>query len=240
MSNANEVVVRYLAAWNEPEPKRRRELVAKAWTDDGTYVDAARDGKGHDSLDAMIAAAQGHFPATGCVWRAASRHITTTCASAGSRAVRRRRHSTSRAPTSWSWAATAASSRWSASSTQRPRALEGGRDGQEKCCDLDRRRCRRRPCHRRRPASGARTTGMTRSSFSRRRRREPVPCRLGHRQARGLHPCLGLNADIWEYQLVELADQGLRCVAYDRRGHGRSSHRGAVTTTTGWPTTWRR
>ena len=62
MSNANEVVVRYLAAWNEPEPKRRRELVAKAWTDDGTYVDAARDGKGHDSLDAMIATAQGHFP----------------------------------------------------------------------------------------------------------------------------------------------------------------------------------
>jgi hypothetical protein len=62
MSNANEAVVRYLAAWNEPEPRKRRELVAKAWTDDGTYVDAARDGGGHDSLDAMIAAAQGHFP----------------------------------------------------------------------------------------------------------------------------------------------------------------------------------
>jgi hypothetical protein len=62
MSNANEVVVRYLAAWNETEPKRRRELVAKAWTDDGTYVDAAREGRGHDSLDAMIATAQGHFP----------------------------------------------------------------------------------------------------------------------------------------------------------------------------------
>ena len=62
MSNFNEVAVRYLAAWNEPEPKRRRELVAKAWTDDGTYVDAAREGRGHDSLDAMIATAQGHFP----------------------------------------------------------------------------------------------------------------------------------------------------------------------------------
>src|SRR3979409_1015085 len=62
MSNLNEVVVRSLAAWNEPEAKRRRELVAKAWTDDGTYVDAAREGHGHDSLDAMIATAQGHFP----------------------------------------------------------------------------------------------------------------------------------------------------------------------------------
>lgn len=36
----------------------------------------------------------------------------------------------------------------------------------------------------------------------------------------------GLNADIWEYQLVELVDQGMRCVAYDRRGHGRSSDPG--------------
>lgn len=36
----------------------------------------------------------------------------------------------------------------------------------------------------------------------------------------------GLNADIWEHQLVELVDQGLRCVAYDRRGHGRSSDPG--------------
>src|SRR4029453_6695094 len=62
MSNANEVVVRYLAAWNEPEPKRRRELVAKAWTGGGPYVDAARGGNGHDSLDALIATAQGHFP----------------------------------------------------------------------------------------------------------------------------------------------------------------------------------
>jgi pimeloyl-ACP methyl ester carboxylesterase len=35
-----------------------------------------------------------------------------------------------------------------------------------------------------------------------------------------------LNADIWEYQLTELVDQGLRCIAYDRRGHGRSSDPG--------------
>jgi len=35
-----------------------------------------------------------------------------------------------------------------------------------------------------------------------------------------------LNADLWEYQMVELAERGLRCVAYDRRGHGRSSDPG--------------
>lgn len=62
MSTVNEVVVGYLAAWNEREPAKRRALVAKTWTEDGTYVDAARDGNGHDSLDTMIATAQGHFP----------------------------------------------------------------------------------------------------------------------------------------------------------------------------------
>jgi pimeloyl-ACP methyl ester carboxylesterase len=32
-----------------------------------------------------------------------------------------------------------------------------------------------------------------------------------------------LNADMWEYQMVALASQGLRCIAHDRRGFGRSS-----------------
>lgn len=32
-----------------------------------------------------------------------------------------------------------------------------------------------------------------------------------------------LNADAWEYQMVFLASHGYRCVAHDRRGHGRSS-----------------
>jgi non-heme chloroperoxidase len=36
----------------------------------------------------------------------------------------------------------------------------------------------------------------------------------------------GLDADIWEYQLTGLSEQGLRCVAYDRRGHGRSTDPG--------------
>jgi non-heme chloroperoxidase len=36
-----------------------------------------------------------------------------------------------------------------------------------------------------------------------------------------------LNADAWHYQMVPLVEQGLRCVAYDRRGHGRSSQPGS-------------
>ncbi|MDB5482628.1 MAG: hypothetical protein JWO83_3681 [Caulobacteraceae bacterium] len=31
-----------------------------------------------------------------------------------------------------------------------------------------------------------------------------------------------LNSAMWAYQVADLSDQGLRCVAYDRRGHGRS------------------
>ena len=32
-----------------------------------------------------------------------------------------------------------------------------------------------------------------------------------------------LNADAWERQMVHLASNGYRCIAHDRRGHGRSS-----------------
>ena len=35
-----------------------------------------------------------------------------------------------------------------------------------------------------------------------------------------------LPSDMWDYQMVPLSEQGLRCVAYDRRGHGRSSRPG--------------
>ena len=62
MANVNELVVSYLAAWNERDAKKRRDLIAKTWTDDGRYVDAHRRGVGHAEIDAMIAAAQDAFP----------------------------------------------------------------------------------------------------------------------------------------------------------------------------------
>ena len=36
-----------------------------------------------------------------------------------------------------------------------------------------------------------------------------------------------LPSDMWDYQMVPLSGQGRRCVAYDRRGHGRSSRPGS-------------
>jgi hypothetical protein len=62
MTNVNETVVRYIAAWNERDSKRRRELVAETWADDGSYIDAHRNGSGHGAIDAMLAAAQAQFP----------------------------------------------------------------------------------------------------------------------------------------------------------------------------------
>jgi non-heme chloroperoxidase len=35
-----------------------------------------------------------------------------------------------------------------------------------------------------------------------------------------------LNSDMWQYQMNYLVGEGLCCVAYDRRGHGRSSQPG--------------
>ena len=31
----------------------------------------------------------------------------------------------------------------------------------------------------------------------------------------------GLSGAMWEYQMAPLCDHHLRCIAYDRRGHGR-------------------
>lgn len=62
MSTVNELVVSYLAAWNERDPQRRRELVAKTWAENGIYVDAHRRGDGVAGIDTMIGTTQNQFP----------------------------------------------------------------------------------------------------------------------------------------------------------------------------------
>ena len=62
MTNINAIVASYIGAWNERDPARRKEIVAETWTDDGTYVDAHRQGVGHDQISTMIETAQKQLP----------------------------------------------------------------------------------------------------------------------------------------------------------------------------------
>jgi SnoaL-like protein len=62
MTDANELVARYLASWNETDPSRRRAAITEVWTEDGSYVDPLASVAGLDAIDATIAAAQGMFP----------------------------------------------------------------------------------------------------------------------------------------------------------------------------------
>ena len=58
----NTTVSNYIAAWNEGDADRRRDLVAQTWTEDGTYLDPLMAGAGTEQLTAMISAAQTQFP----------------------------------------------------------------------------------------------------------------------------------------------------------------------------------
>ena len=61
MSNVTQVVESYIAAWNERDTVRRRELLAKTWTEGGSYVDPHRGGTGYEQLSAMIQTVQDAF-----------------------------------------------------------------------------------------------------------------------------------------------------------------------------------
>ena len=60
--NVNQTVAGYIAAWNETDAGRRRDIIARTWAEDGSYLDSHRDGNGHAAINSMIAAAQAQFP----------------------------------------------------------------------------------------------------------------------------------------------------------------------------------
>jgi hypothetical protein len=62
LSSINETIANYVAAWNETDAGRRRAVVERTWTEDGTYLDSHRDGKGHAAIDAVISTVQQHVP----------------------------------------------------------------------------------------------------------------------------------------------------------------------------------
>lgn len=62
MSNHTDLVDRYIAAWNETDAGRRRDLIARTWTEGASYLDPLMRSDGHAGIDAMIAGVQAKFP----------------------------------------------------------------------------------------------------------------------------------------------------------------------------------
>jgi SnoaL-like domain len=61
-TDVTQMIDRYIETWNETDPRRRRELIAGIWAEEGSYVDPLINGSGHDGIDAMLAAVQAQFP----------------------------------------------------------------------------------------------------------------------------------------------------------------------------------
>jgi len=57
-----EIIERYLAAWNEKDASRRRDLVEALWAPDGSYTDPLADARGPAEIDGLIGAVQEQFP----------------------------------------------------------------------------------------------------------------------------------------------------------------------------------
>jgi SnoaL-like domain len=57
-----EIIERYIAAWNEKDPARRRDLVDQLWAPEGSYTDPLADVRGRAEIDGLIGAVQQQFP----------------------------------------------------------------------------------------------------------------------------------------------------------------------------------
>ena len=62
MNTLTDLVDRYIATWNETDGVRRRDLIARTWTEQAVYLDPMLESEGRDGIDAMIVAVQQRFP----------------------------------------------------------------------------------------------------------------------------------------------------------------------------------
>jgi hypothetical protein len=56
-----DLIERYLACWNETDPRARRRLIDDVWAEDASYTDPLAQVEGRDAIDATIAAVQTQF-----------------------------------------------------------------------------------------------------------------------------------------------------------------------------------
>jgi hypothetical protein len=62
MNTLTDLIDRYIATWNETDARRRRDLIARTWTEGASYLDPMLHGEGRDGIDAIIASVQERFP----------------------------------------------------------------------------------------------------------------------------------------------------------------------------------
>jgi len=62
MANLQDIVERYLGAFNETDPSRRRVLVNELYGADSTYVDPHVELRGPEQVERFIAETQERFP----------------------------------------------------------------------------------------------------------------------------------------------------------------------------------
>jgi SnoaL-like domain len=62
VSDLNQLLGRYIAAWNEADADARGRAVAELWTEDGTYADPLVAVAGHQAIEAVIGRARELFP----------------------------------------------------------------------------------------------------------------------------------------------------------------------------------
>lgn len=57
-----ELVDRYIEMWNETDPERRRELIARIWSEDCWHVDPLAAVERREGIDELVRGVQARFP----------------------------------------------------------------------------------------------------------------------------------------------------------------------------------
>ena len=72
MTSIEDLVSRYVAVWNEPDPARRRQCIARLWAEDGAHFTPSLEVRGYEAIEARVASAHERFVRTqGYVFSAA-------------------------------------------------------------------------------------------------------------------------------------------------------------------------
>ena len=62
MAEFDELVDRYIEVWNETDADKRRELIAKTFTQGTYFVDPLQECQGQSGIETLVASVQGKFP----------------------------------------------------------------------------------------------------------------------------------------------------------------------------------